>query len=372
MTRSLSSSDIRGLRLRGQCLTVPPPGAENIAQVVANLCGVQAQELSAAALAIRARSHGFVATDADHARVRDRSIVRTWAQRGTLHLLAAGDLAWLLPLFGPVFKAGDKRRRAELGLTDEVCDQGSQFVGKLLAEQGPLTRAEIVAQMAGQGIRLEGQAAPHFLFYCAASGILCFGPDRGAEPTYALLDQWVTGWRRSAIPAKVAYAELARRYLRAYGPAQPEDMVSWSGLSLKEVRNAWSQIDDELLELPTNDQSVWLLKSQAQWLYELPPNPPSVRLLPRYDTYLLGYRNRDLVVAPEYAKRINAGGGIVHATVIADGYAVGLWKTRKQKHGLLIAIEPFEKFTSDVMDGIAMEAGDLARFLQTTAELQPL
>jgi len=161
---SLSDIQVRTLRLRAQRLTPQPSGAEtSVAQVVKDLCGIQAQEAPAAALSIGVRSAGLVAADVERARVEERTITRTWGLRGTLHLLATEDLGWLIPLLGPVFIAGDRRRRAELGLNEDICTRAIRVIQDALANHGPLTRAEIVEQLALHGIHIEGQARPHLL-----------------------------------------------------------------------------------------------------------------------------------------------------------------------------------------------------------------
>ena len=125
-----------------------PSVTTSVAHVVKELCGIQAQEAPAAALALRVRTTGLVAADVEHARVQERTIVRTWGQRGTLHLLATEDLGWLLPLFGPIFIAGDRRRREELGLDEDTCARAIHIIRDALATHGPLTRAELVEQWA--------------------------------------------------------------------------------------------------------------------------------------------------------------------------------------------------------------------------------
>lgn len=358
MVLNLSIPDVRRLHLRAQRLTHQ---VGDVALLVRQLCGLQAQELPAAVLSLRPRTTGLVAAQVEQARVEERSIVRTWGPRGTLHLLATEDLKWLLPLFGSVFNASNKRS-AELGLDEETYARGSQLLRHLLAEHGPLTRAEIVSLLAPKGIKLEGQATPYLLFYCAMQGILCYGPMRESEPTYVWLTDWLDDWKFLPEPKSDPYSELALRYLAAYGPAHPEDFASWSGLSLKEIRPAWKQIANQLLEVQIEQHTAWLLKTQAEWLDELSSTPPSVRLLPRYDTYLLGYRSRELVVAAQYAKRINAGGGIIHPTIVVDGQVVGMWKTKKQKDGLQVLIEPFESLTSEIQSSLEAEVKDLARW----------
>src|SRR2546421_5266800 len=158
MTISLYDDQVRLLRLRAQRLTPRPgDGISDVGLLVKELCGIQAQDARAATLALRVRSAGLVAADVERARVQERTIIRTWGQRGTLHLLATEDLGWLLPLFGPVFIAGTRRRRAELGLDEETCARGIRIIRDALANQGPLTRAELVEQLAIHGIRIEGQ-----------------------------------------------------------------------------------------------------------------------------------------------------------------------------------------------------------------------
>src|SRR6202171_1976171 len=238
MTLALSDDQVRFLRLRAQRLIARP--ANTVTRVVKEVCGIQAQDANAAMLAVRVRSEGLVAADVERARVEERSIIRTWGQRGTLHLLATEDLGWLLALLGPIFVAGDRTRRAELGLDEDSCIKGISAIRDILAGQGALTRAELVEQLAIRtGIRLEGQAAPHLLFRAALEGVVCLGPDRGTKPTYVLIEDWIGRGRTLSLSRDAACAELARRYLAAYGPAEPDDLAAWSGLPMSEVRTAW-------------------------------------------------------------------------------------------------------------------------------------
>src|SRR5690348_17482238 len=146
MTLTLSDNQVRFLRSRAQRLVVS--SVNNVAHLIKALCGIQAQDTRAAELAIRVRSVGIVTADVEQARIQDRSIIRTWGPRGTLHLLATEDVGWLLSLLGPVFIAGDSRRRAELGLDEETCVTLIAVLRDMLANHGPLTRAELVEQLA--------------------------------------------------------------------------------------------------------------------------------------------------------------------------------------------------------------------------------
>ena len=372
MTISLSDDQLRFLRLRAQRLTPQQPGEViGVAQVVKEVCGIQAQDASAATLAVRSRSNGLFVSDVEQARAHDRSIIRTWGLRGTLHMLASDDIGWLLPLLGPVFVACDRRRRVELGLSEDMCVRGMRIIRNVLADQGPLTRTELMEHLATNGIRLEGQARPHLLARAALEGLICLGPDRGTEPTYVLLNDWIDQEHTGhSLSEDEAYTELTRRYLSAYGPATPGDQAAWSGLPLSKTRAAWQRIKDELLGVETAGSPVWILKTHEEWLDELPADIPIVRLLPRFDIYLLGYQKRDLAVPSQYAKRINAGGGIVHPTVLVDGRIVGTWKSKREKNHLVVMVEPFEHLAPEIDEGLEKEVEDIARFLGERVRLE--
>jgi Winged helix DNA-binding domain len=373
MTLTLSNDQVRFLRLRAQQL-IPQPANNitSVTRVVKDLCGIQAQDAHAAALAVRVRSVGLAGGDVEQARVQERSIIRTWGQRGTLHLLATEDLGWLLPLLGPIFVAGDRTRRAELGLDEDTCTRGISAIRDILANQGALTRAELVEQLAVRtGIRLEGQAAPHLLFRAALEGIVCLGPDRGSKPTYVLIDDWIEGGARALSLARdAACAELARRYLAAYGPAEPDDLAAWSGLLMSDVRAAGKSIANDITDVEVAGRPAWMPREHLVWLDEFPAPAHVVRLLPGFDTYLLGYRSRTLVVSPQYARRINAGGGMVHPTLIVDGLAMGTWKLQRQKSSVDVVLEPFEELVSEIQLDLEAEVQDIARFLGMPARLQ--
>jgi hypothetical protein len=372
MSITLSDDQLRFLRLRAQRLTHQQHGEViSVAQVVKEVCGIQAQDASAATLAVRSRSVGLVVTDVEQARAHDRTIIRTWGPRGTLHILASDDIGWLLALLGPVFVAGDRRRREELGLNEDICIRGMRIMHNVLADKGPLTRAELVEHLSKHGIHLEGQARPHLLARAALEGLICFGPDRGAEPTYVLLNDWIDQEHMGhTLSEDEAYAELTRRYLSAYGPATPGDQAAWSGLLLNKTRAAWQRIEGELQKVETASSLSWMLKTQAERLDELRAPTSVVRLLPRFDNYLLGYQKRDMAVPYQYAKRINAGGGIVHPTVLVDGRIVGTWKSKREKNHFVVMVEPFEGLAPELDEGIEAEVEDMARFLGVEVRLE--
>jgi hypothetical protein len=368
MAHSLTDLRVRQLRLRAQRLH--PQQARSItsvAQLLSEICGLQAQDQAAANLAVRARSAALTASDIERARLEERSIVRTWLMRGTLHLVAAEDVRWLLALLGPIFAQAGRRRRAQLGLDDDASAKGVRVIREALAGRGPLTRAEIAYALKQRGIPAEGQATIHLIGLAALQGIVCQGPERNAEPAYILLDDWID--RKLVRPADAGQVELARRFVAAYGPVGPDDLAYWSGLPTAQARTAWRLIGDELIEVKVAGQPVWLLESRADWLNESAARASIVRLLPAFDTYWLGYRDRAVALSPKYAKRVHPGGGIIHPALVVDGRARGTWRSKRKRRGVDVVVEPFEALPSVTRRDLDAEVADLARFLGVEATL---
>ncbi len=367
MIRKLSIEQIRLLRLRAQRLHPEVTRViSGVAQLVRELGGLQAQEIQSARLAVRARSINLVVDDVKQAREDERSIVLTWCMRGTMHLVSTDDLSWLLPFFGPIFIRKSKRRYAQLGLDQETRMYATRAIRDVLSKRGPLIRAELAEALAAKGIPVAGQAIAHLVRYAALEGVICFGPERDGELTYVLLEDWVQ--LEGQLGPEQRQAELARRYLQAYGPATPNDFANWSGISVSQAQAGFKAISNDLLEVEVANSSAWMLKRYSTWLDE-PSGDHIVRLLPRYDVYLLGYRSRDFMVSAPYARRIHPGGGQIQSSLIVDGRAVGVWKTKHKKNRSTIVIDPFEPLSANLMPGLEAEVQDIGRFLRQDTTL---
>ncbi|MFJ8911736.1 winged helix DNA-binding domain-containing protein [Amycolatopsis sp. NPDC102389] len=345
---TLSDNEIRAVRARAQLLTAP---AADVLTVAGSVAAVQAQSTPAARLAFRARSRGLTAQDVD----ASREVTRTWLMRKTLHLVPTADLRWLNRLFGPRNVQAGQGRRKQLGLTEELCGRALEKLQDLLSGK-TLTRHEILDGLAADGIALDArsQAPAHLLAYAANRGLLCRGRDAGTEPTYVLLDEWTAEDHDPAEP----HTELAHRYLTAYGIATAEDFSTWSGLPLGLCRKAFAA-----LELVPAGQGFALPETELSAL----PCPP--RLLGAFDTYLLGYRDRDLLLDPADAKRVNSGGGMIAPTVLVDGRIAGTWHTKRTAKQTKVVLEPFATLPRSAITGLESEVDDYGRFLGETAVL---
>jgi hypothetical protein len=353
---SLSPEHLRAarwhaLRLGGTAATVT--------EVAAQLGGLQAQAAPPARMAVRPRTTGLTAAAVDRA-CADRDVTRTWAMRGTLHMIATADLRWMTDIFGPVFVRKNRRRRLQLGLGDDLCERALTVLASVLAGSPPLTRAELIERLAAEGVAVDPrtQQPPHLLGYAAGRGLICRGPDRpGEEPTYVLLDDWAPD--APALGRDAALAELARRYLGGYGPATRADFTSWSGLPAADTGRAWELIADRTVPVTAaGPELAGELAALAGARLDVPA--PRPRLLGHFDPLLMGYRDRDLVLDPAWTRRIQAGGGFVQPAVLAEGQVAGTWRLDRRAGRLVV--EPFAPLTTATQDALADEAADVGRF----------
>ena len=259
MTLALDPAQLLQLRLRAQGLSAPLAA---LAPLLAAAGSLQAQDYNAAALGVRVRSQGLVAGDLRSA-LNGGELCWTWLMRGTLHLVAAADLPWLLPLFGPEFIRQTARRYAQLGLDEAICARATALLRQFLAD-GPQSRAELKARLAAEGIPVEGQACPHLLRRAALEGALVCVPRSSSRPDYRLLasapsasahDVPGNGLARPDEPQDGAedgpenLLRLTRRYLRSFGPAAAADLARWSGLSLRLARAGFDALATDLTPL---------------------------------------------------------------------------------------------------------------------------
>lgn len=351
----LTDAGLRRARVHAQGLHRRAVGGD-VAEVVSRVVGVQAQDQRAAALAVRARSSGLVAADVDEAAGETGSVVLTWTLRGTRHLHHRDDVRWIVGLLGPGL-ARPGRRAEQLGIAGPVGDRAVRVLRAALESEGPLTRQDVKERLAPVGVDPTGQAPIHVVRRAAVEGILCVLPGRAGAERYVLLDDWVpAGPAVPPVPPEQAAAELARRYLGAYGPATVDDFATWSGLGRPAARRAWAAIASETTEVSTSAGTAEVPVAHADEIRTAARRPVGLRLLGAFDSLLLGYADRTVVVPPEHAKRVNAGGGMVRPTVLADGQVVGTWTG-------LVDVDPFRPFTAAESAALDEETADVRRFL---------
>ena len=364
MLQELPVARVLAERVRAQVLTGLRPA--DPVEAVRRVGALQAQDARALRLAIRARTTGVDAPAVQRALAEPGRLVVTWLMRGTLHAVPAGDVRWLLALLRPARSSGRTRRLA-LGLDDHLLDTALPIAVELLAA-GPLTRSELADRLRAAGVPLgPGQAPAHLLSVAAREGLVCRGPDRDGEPTYVRLSDWLAGAEPvEPVERDDALARLARRYLTGHGPAGAADLAAWSGLPLRDARTGLGA-----LAAAGEVEGVRIGGAPAYWLPGEPsPEDRTVRLVPAFDEYLLGYRGRALALDAAHAHRIQAGGGIVHPAVLLGGRIIGTWRQRRGDGGLIVAVEPFRRLPRGTRAALAAEAADVGRFLGLATRLE--
>ncbi len=230
-------------RLTAQLLAGPP--ATSAVAVAERLLAVQGQDGRGARLAVRARSEGVTAADVVRGLTEERTLLITWLNRGTLHLVSSEDYPWLHALTTPPLFTGCARRLSELGVVPSAADRAVATIERALAEEGPLTRDELGARVARIGVETEGQALLHLLFLACLRGIAVRGPMVGKQHAYALVSDWLPP-KPPALDRGRALAELARRFLAGHGPASDRDLAKWTGLPLRDARAGLQAIAPQL------------------------------------------------------------------------------------------------------------------------------
>jgi Winged helix DNA-binding domain len=311
---------------------------------------IQAQDAAASRLGVRARAVDVTETDVTRAIGVDRTIVRTWLMRGTIHLVAASDLPWLVRVIGPSIVRKFRTRWQQLGLTDDIFGRCIDGLPGVLAD-GPCTRGEVRARLEERGIHLPALEPPaiyHVLLHASALGLVCRGPDRGRDALFVLVDDWLP-----AAPAGPsgddALAELARRYFAAYSPATAADFTTWSGLPSTQ---AITLIRDELKPVDLDGRPAYRLG-------EVEP-ARGVRLLPAFDNYLLGHRERTAILERDLQPLVYQG-GMIHPTVLRDGRAVAKWSLDRGNQRIVVT--PFRRLPAPVRRAVEQEVIDVGRFL---------
>ena len=334
-------------RLASQLLASSPAGEASA--VVERLLAVQAQDARGARLAIRARSEGLSAAVVDRALSEERSLLITWLNRGTLHLVRREDYPWLQALTTPPVARSNARRLAQEGVTEAAAERGVSAIVLALGAERPLTRGALRERVATAGMPTDGQALVHLLLLASLRGLIVRGPMLDGEHAYALVQDWLG--EPPPVDRERALAELCRRYLLGHAPADDRDLARWSGLALRDVRAGLQSIAGELRARPDG-----LLELARRHVASPPPLPPP-RLLGAFDPLLLGWCSREELLAG------NAGivttNGIFRPFALVEGRAAATWSLSRGQ----IVLRPFGRLAREVRLALERDAQNVLRYL---------
>jgi Winged helix DNA-binding domain len=322
------------------------PQSSDPAAAVRWLTAVQAQDYRGALTSVALRTQGGSSTGVEAA-LSAGDVVRSWPMRGTLHLVAAEDLGWLLGLTASRQLAGAARRRAQLGLEDADLARAGDLAEDALRGGGRLRRAELMALWERGGVSTAGQRGYHLLWHLAQAGRLCLGPVGDGEQLVVLVSDWVRRCRE--LDREAALGELASRYFSSHGPATAADLARWTGLPAADARVGLAVARPGLESMQVDGVEHLLDPRTPQLLEGCRRQARGVFLLPGFDELLLGYGDRSAVLSTEHADRIVPGGnGMFRPTVLSDGRVVGTWRTVGRGARRTVEATPFTTFSAKV------------------------
>jgi len=362
-TRGIDPAKLARVRAATQQLH-RPASAKDPAAIARAIGGAQAQDVYAGPLTFRSRSQRLTAEDIRRARAEERSLLRTWVMRMTIHMIPTEDAGWWLPLFEPGIEKWSRRRLSQLGVPAGKQDKALAVAARSLADEGPLTRSEVRDRIESAGVKLNSQTGMHIALTAVVAGVACLGPDRGKTVCLVRRQDWLGKQRR--FNREKALAELARIYIRAFGPATDRDFAYWAGLPLRDVRAGLEAISAEIEEVKVGAETMLIRRGGRPRL----PAAGQVRMLGNFDTYLLGWKHRRFSVDDEHALHVKeGGGGWIRPVVVEDGIVIGGWRSRRKDGGLEIELNLPKRDLARLRPKIEAEVADIERFEGVAADI---
>jgi DNA glycosylase AlkZ-like len=347
--------------------------------VVGDMAGAQAQLLSAAQISLWSRVRDLRIPDVEKA-LRERSLVKASCMRRTLFLVPSKHLAIFVR--GTAGRAEKEIRWARgKGVPDRVLNAAIDAALGVLDE--PLTRPGIAERVSralgvqiqtyhggGWGNRRKLAAVPvghltypvvDLLHLAGARGVVCYGPNRGNEPTFVRADAWIPQWQD--VPREQAERLLLRAYLRAFGPATAADFALWSGITLTEAREIWARRQADFAPVNVEGWAAEVLREDLDELAQAEFERPLVRLLPYFDSFLLGHKEREHLVAMTHRPNVYRPQGWIAPVVLVDGRVTAVWEHVREGNRLRVKVAKFGPISRRISAAIREEARDLSRFL---------
>ncbi|NKS84073.1 winged helix DNA-binding domain-containing protein [Prescottella equi] len=332
------------------------PACPSAAEAVRWLTAAQAQDFPGAITSIAARAGGGGRKSMLDA-LNSAEVVRSWPMRGTLHFVAAEDLRWMLALTGARTLSSARARHRALDIDDAAVDHAGTIAREALAD-GSLGRSELMQAWERAGIPTANQRGQHLLWTLALTAVVCLGPVDGGTQQVVSFDDWIGSSRE--LDGDEALGEWALRYFRSHGPATVDDFVWWTKLTVRQARAGLASAAEHLERIVVDGVDYYLDPATPDLLATHRRQARGVFLLPGFDEFILGYRDRGAAVDPAFQPRLQPGNnGMFSPTVVANGRVVGTWKRRRGAAGGIDAT-PFTAFDARTEQAIPRAYSALA------------
>jgi hypothetical protein len=360
----MPAHDIARLRIRAQ--GIAPTTATTPEAVVAHLGAVQAQDYPGALWSIGLRTPACTRADIERA-IMDRAIIRTWPMRGTLHFIPAADARWMLELMTPRIMKGAAGRHRQLELDDAAFTRSRAIIGRALKAERILARPEVFAALERGGVSTAGQRGIHIVQRLCMERMLCFGPHNGKQPTFALFDEWISTSR--ALDRDAALSTIAERYFSSHGPATLRDFVWWTGLTVSDAKTALHLAAPSLESVRVGEAEYWIRGGLVGVAAAEAP-VQRAHLLPGFDEFMLGYKDRSAALHASHAPRIVPGNnGMFISTLVLDGQVCGTWRRSATVKSAVIEASPFAVLPAAKRKAFAAALERYAQFLGVPVKL---
>jgi uncharacterized protein YcaQ len=367
---SISPTQVAAFRLKRHHLR--DALAADIVTICRDLCGVQAQVMSAAYLQLWTRNHAVTRADVEDALWKSRTLVKSSFMRQTLHLIPADEFALYTSALRSRQLAAARRIMAHFNIGIE---EGNEVAAKILdaLSAGPLGRGAITATIrpkVSKRVHAWMENAWSILRVPIAEGQVCYGPGEGNQIKFIRVDHWLP--KLKPVSEANAQALLLQKYLRAYGPATVHDFSHWAGIPMKNSRDIFHEVADELFEVHVGKESCSILKEDHKQLASPARTREEIKLLPLFDPYLLAHARKHHLVETLHYKRVYRNQGWISAVLLLDGKVIGTWSYRFERGRMTIALDPFAKLNASVLKKIGQETKALAKFFGREMSLELL
>ncbi|MEO8624953.1 MAG: winged helix DNA-binding domain-containing protein [bacterium] len=328
-------SDIPRLRLYAQRIAQPEVTTAEF--IVTHLGAMQAQDYPGALWSIALRIAGATRGDVERA-IAERTVIRTWPMRGTLHFVPAVDARWMLELMTPRIMKGSAGRHRQLELDDATFRRSRSLIEEALTREPVLTRSALFAALEAGKVSTLGQRGIHILQRLCMERMLCHGPHSEKQSTFVLFDQWIPDARQLA--REDALRTMAERFFVSHGPATVRDFSWWTGLTVVDAKRGLAMAQPVLERVVVDSVELWMSNSLA-----LPSvDERRAHALSGFDEFMLGYKDRSAALAPRYAERIVPGAnGVFLSTLVLDGQVRGTWRRTTRAKSVEIDAIPFNR-----------------------------
>ncbi|TGM95502.1 winged helix DNA-binding domain-containing protein [Leptospira dzoumogneensis] len=327
-------------------------------KLVEVLVAIQGQDYAASKWAVGLRIPDLNEEDIESAFL-DKKIVRSWPLRGTLHVVSSKDIYWLLDLLGPPTISKYAAHYKKIELDPKVLKKCYSILSKNLSNQNFLTRKEISSILEKSGIITNTTRLSHILQRAGLEGLICFGPRRDKDFTYALIEEWIPGVKNVKKPKEEALYEITKKYFDTRAPATLADFVWWSGLNVKDAKTGIESFSSKLNSFQKDDQTYYIPKKTEL----VDKGSDTLFLLPAFDEFLLAYTDRRDCMDPPPKRLLTPADDLFRPILVINGWVSGIWQRELKKEDIILKVNPYKPLNANLKKKLKKAAEEYAKFL---------